>query len=37
MKKRIIIFAVVVAMQQYCGAWHFKCDTKITRWLNEEL
>ena len=32
-----LILAVVVAMQQDRGAWHFKCDTKITRWLNEEL
>ena len=32
-----LILAGIVALQQSCGDWYFKCDTKITRWLNEEL
>ena len=32
-----LILAVIVALQQSYGDWYFKCDTKITRWLNEDL
>lgn len=32
-----LLLAVIVALQQSSGDWYFKCDTKITRWLNEEL
>jgi hypothetical protein len=32
-----LILAVIVAMNQCNGEWHFKLDSKIARWLNEEL
>lgn len=32
-----LMLAVIVALQQSFGDWYFKCDTKIIRWLNEEL
>lgn len=32
-----LILALIVAMNQCYGEWHFKVDSKIARWLNEEL